>query len=94
MRALRRLLGGWFFATGAGKVDLLGGRYGRDRVLENRLHRLVVAAQQDHVLVKRFDLADQFDAIDQKHRAVHMFLAQGVEKNVLKILALAHVYFV
>lgn len=59
-------------------------------MLEDRLHRLVVTAQQDHVLVERFDLADQFDAVDQKHRAMHMLFAQGVEENVLKILALAH----
>ena len=62
-------------------------------MLENGLHGLVVAAQQHHILVERFDLADQLDAVDQKHRAMYMFFAQGVEEYVLKILALAHVYF-
>jgi len=53
-------------------VDLAGWRNRGDGVFENGLYRLVVATQQDHILVKGLDLADEFDAIHQKYRAMYM----------------------
>jgi hypothetical protein len=43
-------------------------------------------AKQDNVLVKRFNLALQLDAVNQVNRDRHMFAAQGVEERVLQEL--------
>lgn len=62
-------------------------------MLENGLDGLVVAFQEHHVLVERFDASDQLDAIHQKDRNRGMFLAQGVQENILQIETFGHGYF-
>ena len=48
-------------------------------------------AQEHHVLVKRFDLALQLDAIHQVNLDGHMLFAQCVQKGVLqKLTFVAH----
>jgi hypothetical protein len=44
-------------------------------------------AQQYHVLIKRFDLTLQFDAVHQVNGNRHMFPTQSVEEGVLQELA-------
>ena len=50
-------------------------------------HLCHCVAQQDHVLVKRFDLTLQFDAIDQVNGDRYMLFAKQIEKRVLQKLA-------
>lgn len=59
-------------------------------MFEDGLNGLVVATQQYHVLIERLDFPYQFDAVHQENGTVHVFLAQGVEELVLKVLTLAH----
>jgi hypothetical protein len=59
-------------------------------MLKNGLDRLVISPQQHHILVKRFNLAYQLDAVDQEDRAMNVLSAQGVKKLILQVLALAH----
>ncbi len=44
-------------------------------------------AEQHDVLIKRFDLALQFDAVDQVNRHGHMLAAELVQERVLQELA-------
>ena len=52
-------------------------------------------AQQDHVLIERFNLALQFDTVDEVNRNRNMLATQGVEKWVLQELTfvIAHDIF-
>ena len=43
-------------------------------------------AEQHNILVKRFDLALQFDPVDEINRNRHMLATQGIEKWVLQEL--------
>jgi hypothetical protein len=72
------------------QVHLLGRRNGRDRMFENGLHGLIVATQQNHILIKRLDFSDQLYSVDQEYGTVHMLLAECVEELVLQVYALAH----
>ena len=56
---------------------------GGDGVLVDHLSHGV--AQQEHVLIERFNLSLQFDPIDQIHRHRNMFTAQGIEKRILEL---------
>ena len=63
----------------------------RDGVLVDHLRHGVL--EEHDVLVERFDLALQLDAVHQVDRDRDMFLAQGVEERVLEQLPLvAHCY--
>src|SRR5512140_2647072 len=57
-----------------------------DGVLVHHLRHGVL--EEDHVLVERFDLPLELDAVDQVDRHRHMLLAQRIEERVLKQLAL------
>jgi hypothetical protein len=59
-------------------------------VLENGLNGLVIAAQQYHVLVEGFDLANELDSIYQENGTMHVLPAQCIQKLVLQVLSLAH----
>lgn len=52
-------------------------------------------AKQNHVLIEGFDLALQFDPIDEINRNRNMLATQGVEKWILQELAfvIAHDIF-
>ncbi|MDB5741718.1 MAG: hypothetical protein JWR68_33 [Polaromonas sp.] len=52
-------------------------------------------AEQNDILIKRFNLSLQFDAIDQINRDWHMLATQGVEKWILQELTfiIAHDIF-
>jgi hypothetical protein len=71
---------------------LPGWRYGGDGVLENGLHGLIITSQQNHVLIKGFNAADQFDAVHQEDGDGSVFFAQGVQEYILKILSFVHNY--
>ncbi len=45
-------------------------------------------AQEHHILIERFDLALQLDAVDEVNRDRHMLAAQGIEEGVLQKLTL------
>jgi hypothetical protein len=51
-------------------------------------------AQQHDVLVERFDLALQLDAVDEVNRHWHMLTTQSVEEGVLQqltfVVVIAH----
>ena len=57
----------------------------RDGVLVDHLRDGI--AQQDDVLIERFDLALQLDAVDQIDRHGHMLFAQQIQKWILQKLA-------
>src|SRR5690606_28051142 len=57
---------------------------GRDRVLVNHLRHGVL--EQHDVLIERFDLALQLDAVDQVDRYGDVFASQRVEEGVLSKL--------
>lgn len=59
-------------------------------MFENGLHGLVVAPQQDHVLVEGFNAANQLDAVYQKDGDRGVFFSQGVKKYILKVLSFVH----
>ena len=62
-------------------------------MLVNHLRHRV--SQQNHILIKRFDLALQFNSVDEVNRNRHMLTTQGVEKWVLQELTfvIAHDIF-
>src|SRR5512139_3030214 len=62
------------------------GRNGRNGVLEDHLRGLVLAFEQHHELVERFDPTHQLDAVDEEYRYRNPLLAQGVEENVLQLI--------
>ncbi len=48
-------------------------------------------SQKNHVLIKRFDLTLQFDAVDKVNRHRNMLSAQRVQEGVLqKLTFIAH----
>src|SRR5688500_19450357 len=69
------------FLVGA-EADGTRGNHGGDGVLVDHLGDGV--AQQHHVLVERFDLALQLDAVHQVDGNRDVLLAQGVEKWVFR----------
>ena len=52
-------------------------------------------AKQNHVLIERFDLALQFDPVDEINRNRNVLSTQGIEERVLKKLTfvIAHDIF-
>ena len=44
-------------------------------------------AQQNHILIERFDLPLELDAVDEVNRNRHMLTAQSVEERILEKLA-------
>lgn len=44
-------------------------------------------SQKDDILIKRFDLTLQLDAVNQVNRDWDMFSAQGIEEGILQELA-------
>ena len=56
----------------------------RDRVLVDHLRDRVL--EQDHVLVERFDLSLQLDAVDEIDRYLNVLLAKRVQEGVLQHL--------
>ena len=67
------------------EVDSTTRNDGRDGMFVDHLGNSV--AQQHNILVKRFDLALELDAIDQINGHGHVFAAQYVQKWVLQQLA-------
>ena len=66
------------------EIDRTPRHDGGNRMLVDHLgHRIT---QQNHVLIKGFNLSLQFDTVNQIYRYRNMFPAQGVEKRVLEKL--------
>lgn len=63
-------------------------------MLEDRLDSLVVATEQNHVLIERFDPANKLDAVHKKNGNGGVFFAQGVQEHILKVLTFVHSYCV
>ena len=63
------------------EVDGARGNDSRDRVLVDHLGDRVL--EQHYILVERFDLPLQLDAIDKVNRYRDVFLTQCVQKRVL-----------
>src|SRR3546814_8196234 len=59
----------------------------RDRMFVNQL-RLAVAAQQQREIVEPGDDSLKLDPLDEEHRHRSLVPPHGVEKKILKILAL------
>lgn len=70
---------GWIEVHSAARHD------GRDGVFVDHLRHSV--AQQYNVLIKRFDLALELDAVDQVDGHGHMLAAKDIEKWILQQLA-------
>ena len=66
------------------EVDRAAGYHSGDGVLVDHLGHSI--AQQHHVLVERFDVTLQLDAVDQVDRHRNMLFAQQVQEGVLKKL--------
>ena len=62
------LSGGLLFVDAKVDIDLARRRQGGNGMLEYSLADVVVAFEHDHVLVKRFYFANEFDAVDQEYR--------------------------
>lgn len=85
----------WGSCVGVDRSELnrTTGNNGGDGVLVHHLgHRV---AQQHDVLVKRFNLTLEFDAVDQVNGHRHMFTPELVQKRILQELAfvIAHDMF-
>jgi hypothetical protein len=78
-----------FTALGHGKIDGTPRHYGRDGVLVDHLRDGI--AQQDNILVERFDLPLQLDAVDKIDGNRDVFSAQGIQEWILqKLTFVAH----
>lgn len=71
--------------SGRLEIDRTPRDNGRDSVFIDHLRHCI--AQQDDILVKRLDLALQFNAVNQINRHRHVFTAQLVEEGILQELA-------
>jgi hypothetical protein len=70
-----------FFASILLDINRTRWHHRRDGMLVDHLGNGIL--EQNNVLVKRFNLALQFDAIDQIDRNRHMLAAQHIKKRVL-----------
>jgi hypothetical protein len=79
--------GGRWFAVIFTRTKIHGaaGYYGGDGMLVNHLRDGV--AKQHHILVKGFNLALKFDAVNQVDRHGHMLPAKLIQERVLQELA-------
>ena len=90
--APRRLLIASIGGFSSSKVDSSPRNDGRDGVLVHHLSHGI--AQQHDILIERFDLALQLDAVHKINGHRYMLAAQRVQKRVLEKLAfVAHDMF-
>ncbi|KJA09806.1 hypothetical protein RP29_14770 [Acidovorax temperans] len=75
--------------VGSRETDSTTGNNGRYGVFVNHLGHSIT--QQDHVLIKRFNLSLQFDSVNQIDGNWDMFTTQCVQERILEKLAfIAH----
>jgi hypothetical protein len=75
----------WRRTVAIAEIDRAAWHDGGDGVFVNHLRHGI--AQQHHVLIKRFNLSLELDAVDQVNGDWHMLAAQYVEERVLQQLA-------